>query len=70
MNVEELQISILKAGKTNRETSVYLGISEQAFYNKINGKSEFKNSEILKLSKFLKLSASKVNEIFFDNIVN
>ena len=70
MNCAELRAAIARAGISKREISSQLGVSEQAFYNKLNGRAEFKNSEILKLSEMLALSMSDVNLIFFSNSVN
>lgn len=63
-------MAIARAGMTNRDLAKSLGISEQAFYNKIQGEREFKNSEMKKLAKLLKLSMKDVNVIFFDKSVN
>lgn len=70
MNSVKLRTSMLEKGKTMREISQFMHISEQAFYNKLYGKTEFKSSEILKLTAFLNLSMEQVNEIFFDSMVN
>lgn len=70
MNYPSLRAAIAKAGTSNRTLANNLGISEQAFYNKAAGRSEFKNSEIKTLAKALNLSMTLVNEIFFDSIVN
>ena len=42
-----------------------LGIGETAWYQKINGNSEFKLSEIQKLRVLLDLSLEQVDQIFF-----
>lgn len=65
MNSMELRAAIARTGKTYRSLAKDLGISEQAFYNKMNGESEFKNSEIAKLIKELSLSTDDINIIFF-----
>lgn len=70
MNCPELRASIARAGVSNRKLSGFLGISEQAFYNKMQGNSEFKSSEIKKLANILCLSMEDVNNIFFDDCVN
>ena len=69
MNCPELRASIARAGITNRKPE-HLGLSEQAFYNKIQGDTEFKGSEIKRLAKVLNLSMKDVNTIFFDRDVN
>ena len=70
MNCSELRASIARAGITNRKLAEHLGLSEQAFYNKIQGDTEFKGSEIKGLAKVLNLSMKDVNTIFFDRDVN
>lgn len=64
MNRMELKAEIVRSGMSNRKVARDLGISEQAFYNKLNGASEFKESEIKKIIKMLKLSSARVNQIF------
>ena len=70
MNYPEFRAAVARSGKTHREIAASLNLSEQALYNKVNGQSEFKNSEIKKLSSLLGLSMWDVNSIFFDGLVN
>lgn len=70
MDAESLRIAILKSGKTNRDLAAAIGISEQAFYNKLNGKAEFKSSEIRKLGELLGLSLEDMGSIFLGVSVN
>ncbi len=70
MNCPELKAAIARAGVTNRKLALRLGLSEQAFYNKIQGETEFKGSEIKCLATELRLSMEEVNLIFFDREVN
>lgn len=64
MNQREFRGTVAKSGISNRELAGKLNLSEQAFYNKINGKSEFMNSEIKTLASILSLSMAEVNDIF------
>lgn len=70
MNYPEFRTAVARAGVTNRELARGLGLSEQAFYNKLKGKAEFKNSEIKQITSILALTMESVNTIFFDGIVN
>lgn len=70
MNGPQFNAKISELGITKREIAGKLGISEQAFYNKLNGQAEFKNSEIQKIARLLNLSMDAVNIIFFDGCVN
>lgn len=64
MDRAELRAEIARSGITNLALARQLGISDQAFYNKMNGKSEFRESEIRKLVEILSLSPEKLNLIF------
>lgn len=46
-----------------------LGITRQAFYKKLDGKREFKNSEMKKLAEILHLSSKDRDDIFFADFV-
>lgn len=70
MNQSEFRVAVARRGISNRAMAGRLELSEQAFYNKINGQSEFKNSEIKALAEMLGLSMAEVNAIFFDGEVN
>ena len=70
MNRAELRAEIARKGISNRAVAGELNISEQAFYNKMSGASEFKESEIKKLIQILELSAEDVDRIFLSSIVN
>ena len=64
MNRSELRAEIARAGISNRKIAAEMDISEQAFYNKMSGTTEFKESEIKKLIQILGLSAADVDRIF------
>lgn len=64
MNRTELKADIQRNGISNRSIAKELGISEQTFYNKLNGSTEFKESEIKKLVRLLNLSSARVDQIF------
>ncbi len=70
MNQGEFRAAVARANISNRLLSAHLGLSEQAFYNKMSGKTEFKNSEIVKLADILNLTMNDVNLIFFGGSVN
>ncbi|MDD2956680.1 MAG: DUF739 family protein [Oscillospiraceae bacterium] len=65
MNISELKAEIARKNVTYRKLAEQLQISEQAFYNKLNGHSEFKSSEIKTVAHALRLSVKDVNKIFF-----
>lgn len=70
MNNGELRVALVRNKVSNRDLAMMIGLSEQALYNKINGMTEFKNSEIKRIAEVLNLSLQDVNAIFFDGIVN
>lgn len=68
MNLPEFRAAVARAGVSNRAIAAHLELSEQALYNKMNGKTEFKNSEIVKLAEILGLSMNDVNVIFLAEV--
>lgn len=65
MNSEALKRAINRRGLKIRYIAEKLGISHEAMYNKVKGKTEFKASEIAMLIDLLDLSDAEVREIFF-----
>lgn len=51
---------------TSEAMAVCIGKSKAAVYDKLNGKTEFTVSEILKIKDFLGLSELDMKTIFFD----
>ncbi len=66
-NTLELEVAIKRAGITKRKLAEKLGLSEMGLYKKINNITEFKASEIAKLSEVLDLQNK--DEIFFSKQV-
>lgn len=65
MNASELRAELARNGLTIPKTAEKIGISKKALYCKLDGSSEFKQSEIKALKELLSLSDTRVNEIFF-----
>lgn len=65
-----LRVSIVRSGLTNRAVAKHIGISEQAFYSKLRGDTEFKGSEIKSISVLLGLTPEEIDSIFFKEYVN
>lgn len=61
----KLKQAIKDSGMTIVAIAEKAGILRETLYNKINGESEFKASEISALSKVLQLSSEMRDEIFF-----
>jgi len=65
VDYEKLKQKIDERGLKIRYIAEKLGISHEAMYNKVKGKSEFKVSEVAALAKILKLSDRDIRSIFF-----
>lgn len=65
-NTAELEGAIAKAGIRKKTIAAALSITETALWSKINGRSEFKASEIKKIQDLLSLSDSFRDFIFFN----
>lgn len=64
-NTEKLEAAIRDSGLKIAFIAEQLGLSRGGLRNCITGKSEFRVSQIQKLSALLKLSREKRDEIFF-----
>lgn len=65
MNSNELRAELARSGLSIPQAADKIGISKKAFYCKLDGPSEFKQSEIKALKKLLSLSDTRISEIFF-----
>ncbi len=65
MNSNELNAELARYGLSIPKAADAIGIGKKAFYAKMNGESQFKQSEIQQLKKLLKLSDERVGAIFF-----
>lgn len=65
MKEKEMRAAMARAGVSSKFMAEKLGISATAFYNKLTGKTEFKNSEIRTVANLLSLSAAELESIFF-----
>lgn len=67
---ELLNKKISDSGMTITAISNKCGISRETLYNRLNGVSEFKASEIVSLTQTLHLTSEERDEIFLNKIVN
>lgn len=65
LNANELRVELARVGFSVPQIADKIGISKKAFYCKLEGSSEFKQSEIRELKRLLSLSDTRVSEIFF-----
>lgn len=61
-----LKSLIVKSGLKQEDVAAKLNISNTAFNNKLNNKSEFKESEIAILIDLFKLKSEELKTIFFN----
>ena len=64
-NTKELEIILLKRGKTKKDIAKLLNRSLQTIYNKINNVVDFTGREIMAISEYLQLSNEEREIIFF-----
>ncbi len=69
-NTLKLKAAIAESGMNQEQIAKMLGVSLCTFNYKLNGVSEFKASEIKKLSELLCLNSDKVMQIFFTDDVD
>lgn len=67
MKFDKLKTKIFERRKTYKECADTLGISVVSFSNKINGRNEFKVTEVIRLAEFLSLTTEESYSIFFGN---
>lgn len=65
-----LTSKIDESGYTYSEIAQELGITRQGLWKKIHNHSEFKQSEIEKITRLLKLDMEVNSKIFFKNVVS
>lgn len=65
-NSEMLREKIKNRNLSMYEVAKAIDLSREGFYKKINGETEFKASEIVKLSEFLNLNNKERDNIFLN----
>lgn len=68
-NEKKLKAKIVESGFNQEQIAEMLGLTIATFNYKVNGKSEFKASEIKKLCEILSLTESDCMAIFFADAV-
>lgn len=69
MDKELLVYYLKKAGLSIQDIAKRLGLNDKTFYNKLNGRSEFKASEIRIIADRCMLSSKEIISIFFADYV-
>ena len=65
----KLRGRMAEQGETPASISRKIGISENAIYLKMNGKNEFKPSEIEEIAKILNIPAREFKAYFFAHLL-
>jgi predicted transcriptional regulator len=60
-----LEMYIRRAGFTNRDLAKAAGISQTSFYDKMNGRTEFRQSEIKFITNHIGLTNEERDKVFF-----
>lgn len=66
LNMQKIKGKMKEKSITTQEMSDYIGITIQSFSGKINGRTDFRHSELTKLFTKLELSKEEIS-YFFDN---
>lgn len=69
-DVDRLKDAISNTGISIVAIANKMGITREGFYKKMNGETEFKASEIISLSRILRLSKIDRDKIFLSTKVN
>lgn len=64
MNANALKANIVGAGMTNQDFCKRAGIPYATFHKRMNGKVDFKITEVKRIAKVLNLDRDRVHEIF------
>lgn len=65
VNTSKLKAKIVEKGLLQEAVAMQLGMTSATFNYKVNNKTEFRASEIKKLSEILQLTMAEVFAIFF-----
>ncbi len=66
MNSTELKVARTRKNKSRKDMAECIGRTGSCYAQKEIGKSPFTQEEMVAVSKFLELTISQFNEIFFD----
>lgn len=70
MNKAKLKAVIARNGENQEQLSEAMGMALSALNERINGKREFRCSEIEKIVHRYKLSPEEATDIFFDTVAS
>ena len=65
MNITELRVEMIRAGKNIEDIAQELGVTPSTLYRKMDGKSDFYLNELKTIKKVLNLSFDDMKRLFF-----
>lgn len=70
MNYNDLNAEIARCGLSIPKLADKIGIGKKTLYSRMRGDTDFSQSEIVQISKVLKLDSTKMIAIFFSGEVS
>ena len=70
MNVRKLKAAMALEGLTAVQMQKKIGVGKSAWFRKLNGTSQFTQTEICRIRNILNLNDRQTAEIFFDEKVS
>jgi DNA-binding phage protein len=65
VNITELRVEMIRAGKNIEDIAQELGVTPSTLYRKMDGKSDFYLNELKTIKKVLNLSFDDMKRLFF-----
>lgn len=69
-NTELFRKKVEEKGITIKFLALKIGITRESLYNKLNNETEFKASEISRITDVLELTSKERDDIFFANMLH
>lgn len=70
MNVDDLRAEIARNNLTIPKLAKIIKLDKKTLYTRMNGETDFKQDEIVKISKVLQLNSEQILTIFFADVVS
>ena len=70
MNINDLNAEIARCGLNIPKLAEIIGMDKKTLYSRMKCETSFKQPEIAKISKILKLTPDKIFSIFFADLVS
>ncbi|MDY4812786.1 MAG: helix-turn-helix transcriptional regulator [Ruminococcus sp.] len=70
MNIANLKAEIARRNLSVPQLAKLINMDKKTMYSRINGQTDFKQSEIASISKVLELKQEEILSIFFADVVS